>query len=217
MAIPVPNDNPYFELRESSIHGLGAFARKRIRKGTKLIEYVGELISAREGDRRYDPAKMKEHHTFLFAVGKGLAIDAAVGGNASRYLNHACEPNCEALEEEDEPRIFLYAARTIEPDEELVYDYGFRIPRPTKTDIAFYRCACGAPTCRGTTLTLPKKKPARKAAPKSTKKATSKKVEVKKDASSKATSKRSTSKRSTSKKVEVKKGATKKSSAKPKR
>jgi len=203
MAIPVPNDNPYFELRESSIHGLGAFARKRIRKGTKLIEYVGELISAREGDRRYDPATMKEHHTFLFAVGKGLAIDAAVGGNASRYLNHACEPNCEALEEEDEPRIFLYAARTIEPDEELVYDYGFRVPRPTKTDIEFYRCACGAPTCRGTTLTLPKKKSAKKSA----KKATSKNVEVKKASSKKATSKN----------VEIEKARPKKTGAKPKR
>ena len=151
--------NPYFEIRRSKIHGLGAFALKKIRKGTRLVEYVGELIDDEEASRRYDDAKMKTHRPFLFGVGdEGQAIDAAVGGNEARFINHSCEPNCEAIEYDD-LTVYIFALRTIEPGEELSYDYAFSIDyKPTKADLAFYVCRCGAPTCRGTTLALKKKK-----------------------------------------------------------
>ncbi len=146
---------PYFEIRRSSIHGLGAFATRRIRKGTRVAEYVGELIDDDEASRRYDDKRMRHHHTFLFGVGDGFAIDAGVGGNESRYINHSCEPNCESIEYDD-LRVFIYATRTIEAGEELSYDYAFSIERkPTKADRAFYPCRCGATLCRGTTLAVP--------------------------------------------------------------
>ena len=85
------------ELRRSSIHGLGAFARKDIPKGTRIIEYVGEKIGNREADRRYDDAAMKRHHTFLFILNDRTCVDAAFDGNESRFLNHSCSPNCEAV------------------------------------------------------------------------------------------------------------------------
>jgi SET domain-containing protein len=157
--MPSAKKTPYFEVRRSKIHGLGAFALRKIRKGARIVEYVGELIDDEEASRRYDDRKMKRHHTFLFGVGEeGMAIDAGVNGNDARFINHSCEPNCEAIEYDD-LRVFIYALRTIQPGEELSYDYAFSIDRkPTKADLAFYVCRCGAPGCRGTTLAIKKKK-----------------------------------------------------------
>src|SRR6478672_2797841 len=72
--------NPYIELRTSEIQGTGAFAIRPIRKGTRLIEYLGERISWRTADRRYDDDKMGRHHTFLFTVDDKVVIDGAVKG-----------------------------------------------------------------------------------------------------------------------------------------
>src|SRR5687768_10679939 len=86
----------YFVLRRSAIQGRGAFAIRPVRKGTRIIEYTGERISHDEADRRYDDAGMGRHHTFLFSVDRKTVIDAAVGGNDARFINHSCAPNCEA-------------------------------------------------------------------------------------------------------------------------
>ena len=59
------SDNKYFELKKSSIQGWGAFAIKKIRKGTKIIEYLGERISQDEADEKYSDSDTKRHHTFL--------------------------------------------------------------------------------------------------------------------------------------------------------
>jgi SET domain-containing protein len=73
------------------------------------------------------------------------------GGNSSRWINHACDPNCEA--DEQDGRIFIKALRDIAAGEELNYDYGLIIEeRYTKKLKAEYPCWCGAPTCRGTLL-----------------------------------------------------------------
>jgi hypothetical protein len=173
--------NSYFEIRKSSIQGKGAFALRTIRKGTRLIEYVGERISEEEADARYEDAQMKRHHTFLFVLEDGETIDAMVGGNESRFINHSCAPNCESVEEDG--RIFIESIATIQPGEELVYDYSFaRTEETTAEDEEFYKCRCGAPSCRGTILvaeepkktrkkTAKKKAPARKKAPATRKKA----------------------------------------------
>ena len=149
--------SPYFELRRSAIQGRGAFALRTIRAGTRIIEYVGEVIDQEEADRRYDDAQMKRHHTFLFSLDSGDVIDAAVGGNDARFINHSCDPNCQAIETRG--RIFIEALRTIRPGEELLYDYAYeRTKDTTEEDERLYACRCGAPNCRGTILAPPKPK-----------------------------------------------------------
>lgn len=143
--------NPYLELRSSGIQGTGAFATRAIRKGTRIIEYVGQRISWRTADKRYDDDKMGRHHTFLFTVDEKVVIDGAVQGNAARFINHSCDGNCEAID--DRKRIFIEARRNIKAGEELLYDYQYeRTDEHTAEDEAFYACRCGAAKCRGSIL-----------------------------------------------------------------
>lgn len=141
-----------FEIRRSPIQGLGAFATRRIRKGTRLIEYTGERITTDEADRRYpDDESQARHHTFLFAIDDDVVIDAAVDGNEARFINHSCAPNCDAVI--DDGRIWIETIRDIRPGEELAYDYAFVLEeRHTPAAKRRYPCTCGAPTCRGTIL-----------------------------------------------------------------
>jgi hypothetical protein len=174
----------YFEIRSSPIQGRGAFATRRIRKGTRLIEYVGERISHAEADRRYDDDTMKRHHTFLFTLNNRTVIDAAVGGNESRFINHSCAPNCEAVI--DSGHIYIESIRTIQPGAELVYDYQYeRAPDADESDEARYPCRCGAPNCRGTILAPPKRKRAAAGAKRSNGASKRKKTASKKRAGSK--------------------------------
>jgi len=146
--MPTTSRNPYFEIRRSRIQGRGAFARRKIRKGTRIIEYAGERVSHEEADRRYDDEQMARHHTFLFTLDKKTCLDAAVNGNDARFINHSCDPNCEAVI--DDGHIWIEALRTIEPGEELVYDYQYE--REDDADEKLYPCRCGAVNCRGTIL-----------------------------------------------------------------
>jgi SET domain-containing protein len=133
---------------------------RTIRRGTRIVEYTGEVIDDEEADRRYDDETMRRHHTFLFAVAKDVVIDGAVGGSDASYINHSCEPNCEAVIEDQ--RVFIEALRTIYPGEELLYDYQYeRDGEPDETWDRLYACHCGAASCRGTIL-APEKKAARK-------------------------------------------------------
>jgi SET domain-containing protein len=142
---------------------MGAFATRPIKKGTRIIEYTGERISNAEADRRYDEDKMSHHHTFLFTLNRRTVVDAAVGGNEARFINHSCAPNCEAVIV-DSRRIYIEALRDIPVGEELVYDYQYeRTDEHTEADERFYACRCGAPNCRGTILAPKKrKKPAKR-------------------------------------------------------
>ena len=170
---------PMFELRKSGIQGRGAFATRRIRKGTRIIEYIGERISSEEGDERYDDSAMGRHHTFLFSLDDGTVVDAAVGGNDARFINHSCDPNCEAVIEKG--HIYIDALRTIQPGEELGYDYAYeRSDDHTEDDEKLYKCKCGSDNCRGTILAPPKRKRTKPAASKRkrTKLAASKRTRV---------------------------------------
>ncbi|MEO5818657.1 MAG: SET domain-containing protein-lysine N-methyltransferase [Gemmatimonadaceae bacterium] len=143
--------NPYLELRTSAIQGTGAFAARNIKKGTRIVEYLGQRISWRTADKRYDDEKMKRHHTFLFTVDEKVCIDGAVNGSDARFLNHSCDGNCEAIT--DRKRIFIDARRNIKAGEELLYDYAYeRTDEHTEEDERFYACRCGAPKCRGSIL-----------------------------------------------------------------
>lgn len=136
------------EVRPSAIQGQGVFARRAIPEGTRLIEYAGEVISEAEGDARYDDRAMDRHQTYLMALEGGFCIDAAVGGNESRFINHSCEPNCEAVEEDG--RVWIETLEPIAAGQELTYDYAYE--RRAGDDEAFYRCGCGARRCRRTIL-----------------------------------------------------------------
>lgn len=140
-----------FKIVDSGIHGKGIVATQPIRKGQRLIEYVGDRITNAEADRRYPFDESKPQHTFLFAVNSRTIIDAARGGNASRFINHSCDPNCEAVIERG--RVFIEATRDIEPGEELGYDYWFVLEEPhNAANKKLYECRCGAKNCRGTML-----------------------------------------------------------------
>jgi SET domain-containing protein len=141
----------FFDVRQSGIQGKGAFANTRIRKGQRVIEYSGERISNDEADSRYDETSMRRHHTFLFTVTSRTVVDGAINGNESIYINHSCDPNCEAVI--DGGRIFIEAIRTIQPGEELVYDYQYERTGENDDEMeAFYKCLCGAPNCRGSIM-----------------------------------------------------------------
>jgi SET domain-containing protein len=139
-------------VRSSRIQGRGAFATRDIAKGERVIEYVGERISEAQADRRYDTDG--RHHTFVFILSSGRCIDAGVGGNDARFINHSCDPNCEAIE--DRGRIWIDAMRAIRTGEELTYDYAYA---SVGDDDAHYACTCGAAGCRRTII---KRKPRRR-------------------------------------------------------
>ena len=149
-----------FELRRSTRHGRGAFAVAPIPRYTPLIEYTGEIIHEDEGERRYpvdDPGNLEAEHTFLLALDETRVIDANVGGNAARFINHSCEPNCEPIRFGD--RIWICAIRPIRVGEELAYDYAIELDVPhTPEEKRRFPCFCGAKTCRGSIL-KPKAKP----------------------------------------------------------
>jgi SET domain-containing protein len=142
-------------VKSSPIHGKGMFAKTAIKKGTPLIEYEGERISWKEAERRHPHNPAEPNHTFYFSLESGHVIDANRGGNAARWINHSCKPNCEAQEDsyEDMPRVFIFAKRDLVPGEELFYDYALDVEgRVTKQMKKDYECRCGAKRCRGTML-----------------------------------------------------------------
>jgi uncharacterized protein len=148
---------PYFEVRRSPIQGRGGFATRTIRKGTRIVEYVGERISTRIANMRYVDDEMKRHHTFLFTIDSKTCIDAAVNGNDARFINHSCKPNCEAILEDE--RIFIYATKTIREGAELSYDYQYVVEGPIDdATLRMYVCRCGAAKCRGSILKPRRKK-----------------------------------------------------------
>ena len=133
------------------MQGLGVFATMPIAAGTRLIEYAGERLTPVEADARYPDVPGERHHTFLFAIDDDVVIDAAVNGNEARFINHACDPNCDAVIEEQ--RIWIDAIREIAIGEELAYDYGYVLDeRHSPAAKRRFPCHCGAATCRGTIL-----------------------------------------------------------------
>jgi len=162
------------QVRRSGVHGKGVFALTGIAEGERIIEYVGQVITWKEAQRRHPHDPAQPNHTFYFHLDDGHVIDALYGGNASRWINHSCAPNC--LANEEDGRIYITALRDISPGEELNYDYGLVIDEPLTAKLkAEYPCWCGSPDCRGTLLSSSqkvkpghqparKKKPARKAA-----------------------------------------------------
>lgn len=108
------------EKRRSAISGSGVFALERIPRGTFIVEYTGQKISAAESDRR-EARYLNRGRIWCFKMNSRWARDAAIGGNIGRYVNHACRPNCYSEIVGD--RIWIRALRDIRTGEELTYDY----------------------------------------------------------------------------------------------
>ena len=132
----------------SSVHGKGLFALRPIAAGERLIEYTGELTTWRRAAARQ---RADAGHTFVFGLSDGRVIDGSRGGNSARFLNHACTPNCEAIESGD--RVFIHALADIAPGCELFIDYALVIDgEPTDEIRQQYACRCNSPGCRRTML-----------------------------------------------------------------
>ena len=141
-----------YTVRNSGIHGRGVFATEKIRKGAVIVEYKGTRVSWDEAMERPDSDPDDSAHTFLFELDDGRVIDARVRGNAARWINHSCAPNCTTFEDDD-GRVFIEAKRTIRPGEELSYDYRLQIEgRLSKREREQYTCRCGTGACRGSLL-----------------------------------------------------------------
>lgn len=154
MADGCPMAHP-FEIRESPMQGLGAFATEPIPAGIRLIEYAGERLTPAEAEARYPDVPDERHHTYLFAIddddGNEVVVDAAVNGNDARFINHSCAPNCDAVVEGG--RIWIETIRDVAVGDELAYDYAYVLDeRHTPAAKRRFPCHCGAPTCRGTIL-----------------------------------------------------------------
>jgi len=150
------------QVKRSGVHGQGVFALQPIAAGQTIIEYTGEVISWPEALRRHPHDPSQPDHTFYFHIDDERVIDGKVGGNLSRWINHACDPNVEA--DDSSGRIYLLAMRDIERGDELFFDYGLVIDeRYTPALKKRFECRCGSADCRGTML-APKRKRARRAA-----------------------------------------------------
>jgi SET domain-containing protein len=149
--LPLPAGGRRIQVRRSGVHGKGVFALQPIGAGQRIIEYKGEIITWPEALRRHPHNPDDPNHTFYFHIDDKHVIDANVNGNAARWINHACEPNCRA--EEADGRVFIEALRDLSPGEELFYDYGLVIDdRYTAALKKQYECRCGSPSCRRTML-----------------------------------------------------------------
>lgn len=139
--------NAFIEVRRSRIHGQGLFSRRLIRKGARLIEYVGEKVTKAESNRRglalYERSKATGGASvFIFELNETHDLDGEKSYNPARLANHSCDPNCEFVNENDQ--LYLYALRDIAKGEEITFDYGY--------DMAHFLehpCRCGADNCVG--------------------------------------------------------------------
>ena len=113
------------------------YSRDAITKNTRIIDYAGERISTAESDRR-ERKHLAAGLIWCFAVNRRVAVDASIGGNIARFINHACRPNCYSRIVKG--TIWICAGRNISPGEELTYNY-------YSNGAAGLKCRC-RPGCR---------------------------------------------------------------------
>ena len=112
----IPQNKPYRVGRSPT--GLGLFATKPIRKGTRIVRYFGPLLDSKK--KKDDAIENK----YLFELNNRWTIDGSVRKNVARYINHACKPNAESDVKPRKRRVIIRAIKNIEPGEEINYDYG---------------------------------------------------------------------------------------------
>ena len=135
--------------KNSKVHGSGLFATTNIKKGTPIIEYIGDKVTKKEGDRRADIQiqKAKRHKkkgmVYVFELNKKYDIDGSVKENHAKLINHSCGPNCEV--EIVNNHIWISAIKNIKKNQELNYNYGYSFD----TDYTDHICKCGSFKCIG--------------------------------------------------------------------
>ena len=135
--------------KTSKVHGNGLFALQNIAKGSKIIEYIGDKVTKKEGDRRADK-QIKQYKknksngmVYIFELNKRFDIDGSVANNNARLINHSCNPNCEV--EIINNAIWISSLKNIRKNTELSYNYGYSYD----TDYVDHVCKCGARRCIG--------------------------------------------------------------------
>lgn len=131
----------YVRIGRSGVHGRGIFAARDLPKGSYVMEYKGERVSKKEGDRRTD-AQWERGRVYTFELSRRVDLDGSVRSNVARLANFSCDPNCES-ENEGGRHVWIRALRDIRAGEEITYDYNFPLVEPPPV------CKCGAASCRG--------------------------------------------------------------------
>ena len=138
---------PYYIVKYSKLHGKGIFARKDIPKNTHIIEYIGNIVSRKEGERIAEEHHNKAKKTgsgavYIFELNRKQDIDGSVSWNTARFINHSCEPNCKYKIIDN--HIWIISLREIKKGEELTYDYGYDLE-----DYHEHPCKCNSKKCLG--------------------------------------------------------------------
>ncbi len=139
-----------YKVKTSRVHGKGVYASKNIKKGTKIIEYIGEKISRKEGNKRSENrikkylGSSKMGSVYIFELNNKTDIDGSPLYNKARYINHSCDPNCEV--DIDSGKIWISSIKNIKKGDELSYDYGYSFD---KDDYKDHACKCGSKYCIG--------------------------------------------------------------------
>ncbi|KAM4704417.1 histone-lysine N-methyltransferase 2B isoform 2-T2 [Rhinophrynus dorsalis] len=130
----------------SAIHGRGLFCKRNIDAGEMVIEYSGNVIRSVLTDKREKFYDSKGIGCYMFRIDDFDVVDATMHGNAARFINHSCEPNCysRVIHVEGQKHIVIFALRSIYCGEELTYDYKFPIEDASNK----LPCNCGAKKCR---------------------------------------------------------------------
>ncbi|XP_034718401.1 histone-lysine N-methyltransferase 2A isoform X2 [Etheostoma cragini] len=130
----------------SPIHGRGLYCKKTIDAGEMVIEYSGNVIRSVLTDKREKYYDGKGVGCYMFRIDDYEVVDATVHGNAARFINHSCEPNCfsRVITVDGQKHIVIFASRRIYCGEELTYDYKFPIEDASNK----LPCNCGAKKCR---------------------------------------------------------------------
>jgi uncharacterized protein len=132
-------------VRRSPVHGKGVFALRPLAAGERVLEFKGRVTSWRKASSRFSRNGV-EGHTFLFGLSDGRVIDGSQGGNSARWLNHACDANCEAVEEAG--RVFIETLADIAVGTELFIRYELSVDGPLTDEVRVqYACRCGAAMC----------------------------------------------------------------------
>jgi SET domain-containing protein len=147
-----PANRDFVRVGQSRIEGRGLFAKLRIPRGTRVIEYTGARVPITAC--LMAPVAVAPERVYRFRLSASTSIDATRGGSDARFVNHSCDPNCEAYVFDE--RVYFYAMRDITRGQELTLDYQLtpilQLPRSSARARAAYACRCGATACRGTML-----------------------------------------------------------------
>ena len=132
-----------YKIKKSKIDnkGRGLYATRDIKEGTKIIDYVGKIITNKEVDdsNKFDNKKP----IYLFTLNKKYTLDGDFSWNIAGLVNHSCDNNCDYNGKG--LKIWITSKRNIKKGEEFTCDYGFGYDKDYKQ----FPCKCGSKNCCG--------------------------------------------------------------------